>query len=175
MKKNLIWIILGLLFIIGGVYWWQNKENKAEDEVIKIGVLAPLTGNSAAIGDWFKKGIEFAIEKNPKTKGVKIIFEDTKNDAKTAVAAYNNLKRQNVNAIFSTMSGTSFPIKPLAIKDNIPLFVTSVSNPDFPDGKTIFRYNTKTYMVKKEKICLQRNTWMNLLMKLLAAPLRYIR
>lgn len=158
--KKILTLIIFIIIIVGGAYWYNQQSTKSnsssnsnqqptpaeKQEVIKIGVLLPLSGNSSFIGVWHKQGIEYAVQKINDSNKVKIslLYEDTKNDPKTSVSAYRKLISKDVDVIFSAMSGTSVPIKSFVEAGNIPMYVTSVSVQGFANGKNIFRYNTKT-------------------------------
>lgn len=54
----------------------------------KIGIILPLTGNAASYGEQFKQGLKLS----PSTENFKLIFEDSKFESKTALAAYQKLR-----------------------------------------------------------------------------------
>lgn len=125
MKKNLIWIILALVVVIGGVYWYQQKEKTGgEKEVIKIGAILPLTGNSAEIGSQITNGIKLAEEKNHEV--ISITYADCQADPKKAVGEYNRLKAiGDYNIFIPTYTGVTNALAESAKNDL--LFSTSVS------------------------------------------------
>ncbi len=89
MKTSNIWgIIVIILLVIGGIWAAKNPTGQvpAEGEVIKIGVIAPLTGPVADFGEEIRKGVQAGL-----VAGVEAIFEDDKCDPKEAVSAYQKL------------------------------------------------------------------------------------
>lgn len=64
-----------------------------EAQIIKIGVLTPLSGDAAIYGESLKKGLDLAAEEINKTddlgRKVELIYEDTHLDSKTAVSAFS--------------------------------------------------------------------------------------
>ncbi|MDP2752894.1 MAG: ABC transporter substrate-binding protein, partial [Nitrospirota bacterium] len=64
---------------------------KKEEKEIKIGASLPLTGEIASYGNRAKRGIEIALDEINSVGGINgkkvlVIFEDEKNDPKTAVS-----------------------------------------------------------------------------------------
>ena len=55
---------------------------------LKIGVIAPLTGEAATYGASMKRGINLALKNN---NDVEIIFEDSKLNSKDGLAAIKKL------------------------------------------------------------------------------------
>ncbi len=117
MKKNLIWIILALVAIIGGIYWYQQKDKKAEEDVVNIGAILPLTGVAAEPARDAMNGMLMAVKEINKLGGlngkeVKLIIEDSKNDPKTGLTAYKKINATNdVKYFVSQISNVSALIK----------------------------------------------------------------
>jgi ABC-type branched-subunit amino acid transport system substrate-binding protein len=61
----------------------------AENTPYEVGVILPLSGDLAVVGEKFRKGIEFSA-RNYEHK-IKLIFQDGSNDAKTAVTAFRQI------------------------------------------------------------------------------------
>ena len=92
--KTILWVVI-VIVVIAGVWYTYNK-NLSEKNVIKIGVISPITGNASSYGDPAAKAIVLAAEEiNNKGgingKKIKLIIEDGKCDAKEAVNAANKL------------------------------------------------------------------------------------
>lgn len=124
--KNKIWIgvVAVLLVILLGVYHLSQKI-EGELDTIRIGAILPLTGRFADAGNAIKVGLEFAVADLNKvsSRKYKILYYDTKSEAKNAIMGYNRLKSlDKVNMFFTTLSDNSFALKPLAIKDDSLLF-----------------------------------------------------
>ncbi|MDI6883454.1 MAG: ABC transporter substrate-binding protein, partial [Patescibacteria group bacterium] len=64
--------ILGIvaLVILTGAIWYGVSRKPAEEGVIKIGVISPLTGLAAEYGTETQKGLDLAVEELNKKGGV---------------------------------------------------------------------------------------------------------
>lgn len=88
---------------------------------IKVGVIAPLSGQYAFIGETDRNAIIMAKEEL-KADNIEIFFEDDKYDAKTAVSAYHKLRDVNGIDVVVMLSAPSIQsVAPLTNKDDIPL------------------------------------------------------
>jgi ABC-type branched-subunit amino acid transport system substrate-binding protein len=112
-------IIVAVILVIWAV---QNAPKNSEKKVIKIGLVAPLTGGGAIFGNSFTKAIELAQRDLKDTKNeYKIIVEDDgTNPAQSAGAAQKLIHVDKVAAIISMTSGTGNAIKPIAFAAKIP-------------------------------------------------------
>jgi branched-chain amino acid transport system substrate-binding protein len=119
---------------------------KEEAKEIKIGVIAPLTGDAAVYGSALKKGLDLAEDEinrkgSIKDKKVILIYEDSQADPKTAISAFNKLVNINkVKIIIGDMfSSTTLSIAPLAQKQKIVLLSPTASSEEVPKtGNFIF-------------------------------------
>ena len=100
MKSNskLITIIVAILcaaLIVGLLLFNGKKQNQ---DVVEIGVIAPLTGQIASIGNTFLKGLEMGVEEANLKEGVqlKLIVEDCRSNPRDAHSAYRKLKGQGI-------------------------------------------------------------------------------
>jgi len=128
----------------------KAEEKKAEvkgqkEEVIKIGAILPLTGPVSHIGVWQKNGITIAqseINNNKESSfKVKVLFEDSKGQAKDAISAFNKLYNvEKVNIIISSMSAIGLPLVPLADEKKIPVIMLATSYPGISErSEWVFR------------------------------------
>lgn len=121
MKKILYLLIAVIVFF---TYSCKNgNKQKDEKEVMKIGVITPLTGEVASWGEIQKDATNLAIEKINKTGGinnkkVKVIFEDSKASPKEGVAAFKKLyEADNVDIVVGVpASNVTLAIAPVANK-----------------------------------------------------------
>ena len=62
-KKNLFIILTYLLFAINSIAFSQNsnENNLEKEDVLKIGVLLPLSGEFESLGKSFLKSIQLAL------------------------------------------------------------------------------------------------------------------
>ena len=140
--KNRLLLIMAL--VVSVFFGCSNDTNIDE---YKIGAILPLTGTGAEDGEFQKQGIDLAVAKINKAGGVngkllKIIYEDSQNQAKMGISALNTiLQRYKTPVVLSTMSGVSAPLASYA-GGKVPavLFVTVASVPKITrHGDNIFR------------------------------------
>lgn len=143
MKK--IKILLAISCMLLSFSGCQSNKQKKSKEVIKIGVILPLTGNSANIGNWQKNGISMAIEEiNAKSEepSIEVLLEDSKGQPTDGLAAYTKLSIQNINGYILSLSGVSNAIIPELNKKSKPTFLIAVSLPNITEkGNDIYRFN----------------------------------
>lgn len=140
MKKILI-VLVSLLFIFG------CNSPKKEVDTIKIGAILPLTGDAALYGNNAKEGIDLALEQiNSKGsvigKTIQIIYEDSKAEPKTGVAAFQKLTDvDKVPVIIGGISSSvTLAFAPLAEKQKIVVLSPAATSPKLSNaGKFIFR------------------------------------
>ena len=94
MKKTLI-TVLALSLVLSGCLK-TSEEKEVKEEVIKIGVILPLTGNAAVYGLSAKEGIDLSLEDINNTGGIngktiQMIYEDSQCDSTKAVSAAHKL------------------------------------------------------------------------------------
>jgi len=123
----------------------QDKKSTDKTEVIKIGAILPLTGNIAYFGEYETRALKVAekLFNNPdSTFQYELIYEDSKNDPKTAILAMNKLIQiDKVDFILTQMSGVSMSLAPIAKSNKIPL-ISLAMHPDFPQSS---EYSYRVY------------------------------
>lgn len=136
MKKTLIISSILLILILISLFFINTKENK---DVIKIGVVASLTGPGAAFGQSAVKSIELAQKDLQDTKHTyEILVEDDEgNPTKSASAAQKLINIDKVDAIISVSSGAGNAVKPIAEQAGIP-HISNASDLSIADTKTGF-------------------------------------
>lgn len=108
------------------------------DETIKIGGLAPLTGDVATYGIAIKQGMDLyvkqlnqagGIEINGEKKLVEILWEDERGLVGDATAAYTKLVySENVAAILGDVTTTpTLAVAQMAAEDGIPMITASAT------------------------------------------------
>ncbi len=131
MNKKPKYFICALIVVVAVVATFSNTKNNpiAQSETFSIGVITPLTGQYAFIGEANRNAIllaqrqfgdTFGPDKN--SKKVEVFFEDDKYDAKLAVTAYKKLRDINhIDAVIVLGAPSIQALKPLTDSDNIPL------------------------------------------------------
>ena len=118
--------------------------------VVKIGVVAPITGQNAIGGQYIKNGVNLAVAefaKNGITVGgkkyeVKIIFEDNENKPDITANAFRKLIDQDgvIAIVGPDASSTSLAGAPIAQSSQVPVVATFATNPKVTQvGDYIFR------------------------------------
>lgn len=122
MSKKIIYVLIAVVIIILGVYSLRD-DNSGKKEVIKIGVVAPVSGSFAAYGSTLAKGVEMAAkdmsEKNTKYTYEVIVEDDESTPAKSASAASKLINIDKVKAIITTTSGSGNAVKNQAEKAGV--------------------------------------------------------
>ena len=143
--KKIVWPVIIIIVVIILVVFGLTVSNKQiNNRVIKIGVILPLSGDLAIIGEPAKHGAEMALAnfQNLKNK-YELIFEDDQYDVNKTVTAANKLiSVDKVNAIVTLGSAEGNVVKPLANKNKIIHFNTAASDQTIADGKYIFNHWT---------------------------------
>jgi len=114
-------------------------------KVIAIGAVLPLTTENAYIGDDWREGMELAVEefnaKNP-LNPIKLFYEDSQSDPKTAVTAFNKLKDvQGITVFVTTLSSVTLALAPIAEKNKTPLFTVATAPSVLNAGEYTFVNN----------------------------------
>ena len=141
MKKVFLMMLLATVFIVG----CGKKAN--DGNVIKIGVIAPLTGNYAQYGVAVKEGVELKVEAINNAGGIngkkiELVTADSKGDVQEAVNAFKKMVSQDkVNVVIGeVVSATSQAISGLAQQAKVPLISATATNLDVTKGKDfVFR------------------------------------
>ena len=135
MKKIYFCLFASLLFLS------QQCTSTREKEILRIGVVADLTGPMAEYGKWVKEGVDIAYE-NAGGDSLLILIEDSKSDQKSAVlSAQKLLFIDKVDAIISgTGSSAVMAMAPIFNESEKILFVCLASSPSIAEaGMYIFR------------------------------------
>ncbi len=119
----------------------------SDDDVIKFGVIGPLTGDYSQYGIAVENGAKLAAGEINEAGGVlgldlEIIAYDSKGDPTEGVNAYNRLSQQDeIDALIGgTFSGVTLGLKDLAIADNMPVLSPTATHVDVTlDAPNVFR------------------------------------
>ncbi len=162
-KNNYIYLVWGVLLLIlvfvVGLFFNVNSSKKNNNkelsekqtldkkEMIKLGVITPLTGDAAIYGEYAKTSIDLAVEEINNNGGVdgkmiNIIYEDDQASPEKSVKAVNKLVNiDNVDGlIYCSGSGATLAGLPILEKNQVPTVVGLASSPDIRNsGEYIFR------------------------------------
>lgn len=139
--KKIAKIIIGVIvvvIIVGLIVIFSICREK--EEVIKIGAILPLSGESSVYGQQIKEGIETAL--SSVNKNIQIVYEDDRGDKKEAVTAAQKLIQiDGVKAILGLMfSGEVLAVAPIAESNKVIIISPTASAVEISDaGDYIFR------------------------------------
>jgi branched-chain amino acid transport system substrate-binding protein len=129
--RNLSLLLLALILLVSC--------GKKDENIIKIGVIAPLTGEGATYGAAMKRGFDLAFKDS---KNITLIYEDDRLSPKEGINAINKLiNNDKVQVILgSAASGVTLAMAPIAEKNKVILFSTISSSDNLKEsGDYIFR------------------------------------
>jgi branched-chain amino acid transport system substrate-binding protein len=139
--KKMFALTMVLLFCLCGTVF------AGDASIIKIGVIAPLTGNVAVYGIATKNGSELFTKLANESGGinghkVELIIYDDKGDPTESLNAYNKLvTADEVAAIIGPVtSSPTFGVAEASAADNVPCITGTATHPDVTTyGKNFFR------------------------------------
>ena len=148
--KNQIVGLAAVIIIIGGVWYFTHKSAPApsQTEPIRIGFIAPLTGDAAAFGVPAQNAVKLAVEQINKNGGIagrqiEVSYEDGKCTGQDAASAAQKL----VNAtgvkyiIGGFCSSESFAIVPIASPAKVVVISPGSSAPKLSESGPYFLRN----------------------------------
>ncbi|QEY34713.1 ABC transporter substrate-binding protein [Caproiciproducens galactitolivorans] len=153
MKKRLLAAALAATMVAASVTGCaQSGDSKgtgdaASGDTVKIGGLAPLTGNVSVYGIATNNGIKLAVDEINKAGGVlgkkiEYVPYDEKGDAIEAVNAYNKLVQDDkvVALIGDVTSKPTIAVAQKAVKDGLPMITATGTAADITKaGENVFR------------------------------------
>jgi len=139
--------IVAVFFLVGGIYEFSSTglftASSANQDVIKIGFIGPLTGPAASTGISAKQGFQLANEYFPTINGkkVEVIYEDDKADPTTALTAAKKLVEVNgAKIIVSAFSGPTLALVPYSNENGFLLTSPLAATPKLSNaGEYFFR------------------------------------
>ena len=149
MKKLFLVILALTVFVLscGNKSTTSGSAGASNNDVIKIGVIAPLTGDVAQYGVAVKEGVEMKVAEINAAGGIngkkiELVISDSKGDSQEAVNIFKKMISQDkVNLIIGeVISSASLAIADLAQRAQIPMISASATNLDVTKGKDfVFR------------------------------------
>ncbi|HEY0908399.1 MAG TPA: ABC transporter substrate-binding protein [Candidatus Paceibacterota bacterium] len=148
MKNKLIFLGVAIAIVCVGVF--VNRDSS--HEVIKIGVVAPLTGPGSAFGNSLVKAIELAQRDlgGTKYRYEVVIEDDATNPATSASAAQKMIQIDGVKAIISATSGSGNAIAPIAEASKVPLICIACADKRIGTGK--YSYTSSVQVEDEAKV-----------------------
>jgi branched-chain amino acid transport system substrate-binding protein len=153
-------------------------------EVVKLGLIAAMSGQSAKSGEAIARGLSLAIDEINAKGGLLgkkvelVVRDDESNPAKGAIAARELVQREKVAALFGGLdTPVSLAIVPFANQNKVPFmgvwaagtpitrngaaenYVFRVSAVDELVDKALVDYSIAKYQAKKPGMILINNPW----------------
>jgi ABC-type branched-chain amino acid transport systems, periplasmic component len=146
MKKRILAAALAAVMLSASATGCASGSAGSGD-TIKIGGLAPLTGNVSVYGIATNNGAKLAVEAINKAGGingkkVEFICYDEKGDATEAVNAYNKLAQNDkvVALVGDVTSKPTIAVAQKAVKDKMPMITATGTAADITKaGENVFR------------------------------------
>lgn len=132
--KKIVSLVLAVLMVAGCVAAFTACNKDQDAKVIKIGLIAPLTGAVAVYGTSVEKGAKMAVEEinaNSALLGgftIELVEKDSVGDVNTAVAAMNALIDTGIHAIIGpVITGTTSAVASIANENEIVMITPSAT------------------------------------------------
>lgn len=136
MKKRFTCLFLALMLAFGAA---------ASAESVKVGLIAPLTGEVAVYGNAVKEAVQLYIDDFNAADhpfDINLIIYDDKGDPTEAMNAYNKLVYQDDIAVLlgPVTSSPTFGVAEASVDDGIPALTPTATHPDVTTyGDNFFR------------------------------------
>lgn len=139
--KNII-ALIGII-IVGYSSWilLNKDESKTNEKEVNIGVIAPMSGDSAEYGQKCEKAVSTAQLLFDNNK-VNVIFEDTEANPKKGIFAVQKLIKQDkvIAIVGGILSSVTIPTAQLSQKNKVIQIATTASSPKITKlGDYIYR------------------------------------
>ena len=141
-KKSVLSIVLAAMLVLvlvltAGCQKQDKPADKAEENVIRIGVFEPSTGDNGAGGKQEILGIQYANSLTPtvtlgdKEYKVELVIEDNQSVTDKAVSAAQSLVSKNVSVVLGSYgSGVSMAGGDIFAASKVPAIGVSCTNPN---------------------------------------------
>ena len=136
-KALILLIILSILSVAGCNS--HRRSTPPSGRVVKVGVIGPMNGTKAALGEDGIRGMKTALKMQPLLSNgdaIKLVVADDHNDPKVAVQQFKRLVTQEkVTAVLLlSTSPPALAINPLADKYRVPVIAILATHPDVAKG-----------------------------------------
>lgn len=134
MKFKKLLSVMAVSALAMGLFTGCGGEEKAADQnVVKVGVFLPLTGDNAAGGELELRGIKLANQLHPEVLGkkVELVVADNKSDkAEAASVAARLIEKDKVSVLIGSYGSSLSMAAGNIVKENkVPAVGTSCTNP----------------------------------------------
>ena len=126
-------------------------QNKKDDGVVKIGVIAPLTGFASLPGEMCVKGLKVAQE--DESLNFEYLIVDCKSSTKDALSAYRSLYDEGVRYFIVCGGKFAMAIAPLIKDKDVIMFATGTPNLELLDvTNRCFRFHPNANSVNDKLV-----------------------
>ncbi len=147
MKKLLLLVAIVTMFVISCGGKKEEAKSGAANDTIKIGVIAPLTGDLAQYGTPAKDGFQIKVDEINAAGGIngkkiELIIQDNKGDVNETVNIFKKLVGQDkvTLVVGPVISSTSNAAAPLAQQAKVVMITPTGTNVDITKDKDfVFR------------------------------------
>ena len=133
MKKKVLAALMCAAMTVGMLAGCGGEEKAADQNVVKVGVFLPLTGDNAAGGELELRGIKLANQLHPEVLGkkVELVVADNKSDkAEAASVAARLIEKDKVSVLVGSYGSSLSMAAGNIVKENkVPAVGTSCTNP----------------------------------------------
>jgi branched-chain amino acid transport system substrate-binding protein len=153
MKKKIIIGILAIVVIVLGITALKQGDNVNNTDVVKVGVILPLSGQYAVFGESVRNAITMSFN-DLENKNIQLIFEDDEFDSKKGLSAYNKLQNvDNVDIIVALSSPVLEVLKPIVNQsDELMLTVGNESSIENDNVFEIIPWGAKLFTILGEEV-----------------------
>ena len=143
-KHSFVEILVCLLLLLDGAAW-------ADDAVIAIGAIYPLSGPAAHLGESNRRGASIAIQLINERGGIggkqlSLVVEDSQTEPAVGVSAFRKLTNgAEFSVILTSLTSVAMALRPLAEAKQIVLFAES-THPEVARG---FDYTVRYFFTGK--------------------------
>lgn len=127
-----------LLFILAAWLCPQSSIADAHEGPYRIGVIIPLSGPVASLGNHVRKGIALAYDNlsEDSRRSIQLIYSDDRFDPKQTIIGYQQLSAQKpLDAVFVLGSPPANALAPITEKNKQVLVAIGASDPDIVKGR----------------------------------------
>jgi branched-chain amino acid transport system substrate-binding protein len=140
MKIKLLAFVIGTIAVLTVTFFNGCRPN--DDRVVRIGVILPLTGTLATMGEVEKNAMSLAAQKaNLDGKKLELFFEDGKGNPATAVSAARKLlDLDKVDILITSTTGASLAVEPVATESKKNLIAFCMDPDIAKKSEYVIRY-----------------------------------
>ena len=116
----------------------SNDSSQLPPGAFKVGIILPLSGDGASVGEAIKNGMMLGWERLPQTARdqLSLVFEDDALSPQNAISAFRKLTgKQDISILANAGSASAKALAPLADRAHIP-FIAIATDPEVVRNKT---------------------------------------